>query len=313
MSFNIYNASGIVYINQDPTLQRQYFRCGGTAKGIGNDDVQIIIGKDTYTTQWANMYIDGHTPESQYAALYMLAQVFAGVPVNPPTPPPTTLKINPPSSTTFDIPEYIAYPDSDFTIEWLQYMHTNDAFQRIYSIGQYPAQNAVSIEGGVLYLWLNGSIVGSYDLSTLTNGYLNQWLHIVVTRYKGQLYVWAGYSNDNYTQLIYVAGYSDAIPTLGNDFYIGSENAPSTYYNGLISNFRWSAQSPVYGQISPTYPTIPLSNDSSTILLIGQGNDIGEQTTDNTGINIITNTNCIFNTDSGISGNSDGSIQFGTI
>ena len=54
-----------------------------------------------------------------------------------------------------------------------------------------------AIEGGVLYLWLNGSIVGSYDLSTLTNGYLNQWLHIVVTRNTTNLSVFAGYSNND--------------------------------------------------------------------------------------------------------------------
>ena len=314
MSFNIYNASGIIYINQDPTLQRQYFRCGGIAKGIGNDDVQIIIGKDTYTTQWANMYIDGYTPESQYAALYMLAQVFAGIPVYPPPPPPqppTTLKVNPPLSTTFDIPAYTGNRDSDFTREWLQYMKSDVDFPRIYSIGQYPAQNAVSIEGGTLYLWLNGSIAGSYDLSTLSNGYIEIWLHIVVTRTDSDLIVWAGYSDNTYTKIIGSIVYANAIPTNGLDFYIGSENASNTYYNGLISNFRWSKDFAVYGTDAPTYP-IALLDVGTAILLIGQGTDLTSQLTDQAGICTITNTNCTYNADSGISGY-DGSIQFGTI
>ena len=311
MSFNIYNASGIIYINQDPTLQRQYFRCGGSAIGIGNDDVQIIIGKDTYTTQWANMYIDGNTPISQYAALYMLAQVFAGVPVNPPAPPPPTLKVNSPSSTTFDIPAYTGGGDSDFTIEWLQYMKSDVDFPRIYSIGQYPAQNAVSIEGGTLYLWLNGSIAGSYDLATLSNGYLEIWLHIVVTRKADGLRVWAGYSYDSYT-LLFIDATDEAISTNGLDFYIGSENASNTYYNGFISNFRWCTGTDVYGTSSPTYPTSILTVTPETILLIGEGTDLSSQLTDQSGTCTITNTNCIYSFNSGISG-VDGSIQFGTI
>ena len=311
MSFNIYNASGIIYINQDPTLQRQYFRCGGSAIGIGNDDVQIIIGKDTYTTQWANMYIDGYTPESQYAALYMLAQVFAGVPVNPPAPPPTTLQVIPDNPNRFDIPEYTGGIDSDFTIEWLQYMHTDNDFPRVYSIGQYPAQNAVSIEGGTLYLWLNGSIAGSYDLSTLSNGYLDQWLHIVIAREGIEIYGWVVYSNNIYTSILSISDGS-AIPTNGLDFYIGSENAANTYYNGLISNFRWVTGMSIYGSNPPTYPTSPLVGYNGIKLLIGQGTSLSSQLTDQTGYSTITNTNCTYNADSGISGY-DGSIQFGTI
>ena len=191
-------------------------------------------------------------------------------------------------------------------------MHTDNAFPRVYSIGQYPAQNAVSIEGGVLYLWLNGSIAGSYDLSTLPYGYLDVWLHIVVTRVVGDnILVWAGYSDNTYTQLINITDDS-AIPTLGNDFYIGSENAPNTYYNGLISNFRWSSK-PVYGDgIAAHYPTAPLSVESSTILLIGEGGDLTSQLTDQSGYCTITNTSCTYNSNSGIYGY-DGSIQFGTV
>jgi hypothetical protein len=306
MSISINNNNGIIDIIQSGAVPRSYFRCGGNSKAIGTDYIQIIIDKDTYSVLWSELNIGGYTPESQYAALYMLAQVFAGVPVNPPAPPPTTLKVNPQTINTFDIPENTIGSVGDFTIEWLQYMHTENGFPRVYSIGQYPAQNAVSIEGGgTLYLWLNGSLVGNADITSY--GYLNNWLHIVITRYKSEMYVWL-----NGINLIQVT-YPNAIPTNGLDFYIGSENANDTYYNGLISNFRWTTGVAVYFDTAPDYPILPLSVYPGTVLLIGLGNDITEQTTDQTGINTITNTNCTFNSDSGISGNSDGSIQFGTI
>lgn len=213
-----------------------------------------------------------------------------------------SLRVIPDVPTRFDIPEYTGGSNSDFTIEWLQYMHTDADFPRIYSIGQYPAQNAVSIEGGTLYLWLNGGIVGSASLP----GYLNIWSHIVITRKEGLLIAWI-----NGTPLIAIT-YTNAIPSNGLDFYIGSENAPNTYYNGLISNFRWSKGEAVYGVDPPTYPTVPLDT-GNTILLIGQGADLINQLTDQTATNTITATNVTYNTDSGIFGDSNGSLQFGTI
>lgn len=225
-------------------------------------------------------------------------------------PPIPSLRINPPSTNTFDIPEYpspVEGESSDFTIEWLQYMHTDTSFPRIYSIGQYPAQNAVSIEGDTLYLWLNGSIFGSAYLPDYIDPYLDTWIHIVITRKTTDLGVWA-----NGIKIIEFSTYTSAIPTNGLDFYIGSENAENTYYNGLISNFRWS-QGAVYGtDPPPPYPTNPLTVLDSTILLIGTGTDLTSQLTDQTGVNTITASGCVYNTNSGISGY-DGSLQFGTI
>lgn len=84
MLISIYNSSGIINIIQSLSVPRSYFQCSGSAKAIGSDYVQIQIDKDTYDVLWSELDIDGNTPESQYAALYMLAQVFANVPVNPP-------------------------------------------------------------------------------------------------------------------------------------------------------------------------------------------------------------------------------------
>jgi hypothetical protein len=229
--------------------------------------------------------------------------------------PNPLLKVNPPSVNTFDIPQWTSSTgtDGDFTIEWLQYMHTDLDFPRVYSIGQYPAQNAVSIEGGVLYLWLNGSIQGAYPLSALPGGtYLDIWLHIAVCRYKGQIRVYITSSTWPAQEVISGTDAS-AIPTNGNDFYIGSENAPNTYYNGLISNFMFTKNYDFYAVTSPTYPTIPLTPIPETILLIGQGYDLGTQLIDQSGTNTITATNVTYNGSSGISGDFNGSLQFGTI
>jgi hypothetical protein len=221
-------------------------------------------------------------------------------------PPTSTLRIIPENSDTFDISKYTGGTDSDFTIEWLQYMHTDDNFPRVYSIGQYPAQNAVSIENDTLYLWLDGAMAAYSYLPSSFGPYLDMWVHIVVTRFADNLFVWM-----NDTPIITIA-YTNAIPTNGLDFYIGSENAPNTYYNGLISNFRWTKSEAVYGPYPPTYPTEPFVTPSNTILLIGVGNNLTSQLTDQVGINTITNTSCTYNTDSGIPGY-DGSLQFGTV
>jgi len=323
--FNIVISFGTV-----STIYDQYFEAGGSGSGYAIGDTMTIYGsdyggkgscvikvevlvidgflinleKDNYEVKWYNLVINGNSPTSLSDAQSMLAAVLAPA---PPTPPNPSVQVNPPSVNTFDIPEYLGNTDSDFTIEWLQYMHTDDNFPRVYSIGQYPAQNAVSIERDTLYLWLNGSIKGSTYLPDYINPYLDTWVHIVITRSERTIYIWG-----NGTLLIEIGGYTEAIPTNGNDFYIGSENAPNTYYNGLISNFRWCTGIAVYSTDSPTYPIDPLAIKPETILLTCQGDSLGKQLEDKTTNNTITASGVTYNADSGIS-RYDGSLQFGTI
>ena len=311
----INKVSNVIEISQDGGLPRCYFGVSGEFCPSGEDENLEIDGflinmeKDTYNVKWYDLLINDTSPTDLANAALLLSQVFGiTFPPAPPIPPTNPLlKVNPPSVNTFDIP---AYGDggSDFTIEWLQYMHTDADFPRIYSIGQYPAQNAVSIEGDTLYLWLNGSDVGSAYLPNFIDPYLDTWIHIVVTRKGTGLAVWA-----NGVKIIGTLPYPDAIPTNGLDFYIGSENAVDTYYNGLISNFRWNKGEAVYGIDPPPYPTVPLIVETGTVLLVGQGTDLTSQLTDVTGTNTITANGCTYNTDSGISGDTNGSIQFGTI
>ena len=295
MSISINNNNGIIEVSQNGSVPKSYYGAFGKSYPSGKNEYSdydgflINLEKDSYDVRWYDLLINGNSPTSFIDASNLLASMFAG---NSPT-----LKVNPITINQFDI-----RANEDFTIEWLQYMHTDYGFPRIYSIGQNPAQNSIYIENGVLYLWLNGDIASSAILS----GYLNTWVHIVVTRKDNVIYVWG-----NGTNLI-AKNYFNAILANGLDFYIGSENAPNTYYNGLISNFRWNYNFAVYGIDSPAYPTVPLDKTSESILLIGQGDDLFQQLTDQTGLSTITNTYCTYNADSGISG-FDGSIQFGTI
>jgi len=225
--------------------------------------------------------------------------------------PNPLLKVNPPSPNTFDILQWTnnTGEDGNFTIEWLMYMYTNAGSKTIYSIGQ---QNTVYIDSGVMFLVFNGSVQGAYPLSALPGPYLNTWLHVAVTRYKGLIKVYI--TSDTWPAQYVISGTdASAIPTNGNDFYIGSENGNDTYYNGLISNFMFTNNYDIYSFSPPTYPTSPLIPIFETILLIGQGTDLALQLTDVTAINTITATNVTYNAVSGISGDTNGSLQFGTI
>lgn len=316
----INKVSNVIEISQDGGLPRCYFGVSGKFYPSGKDENLEIDGflinmeKDTYNVKWYDLLINDTSPTDLANAALLLSQVFGiTFPPAPPIPPINPLlKVNPPSVNTFDIPEWITGNDGNFTIEWLQYMYTDTNFPRLYSIGQYPAQNAVSVEGGVLYLWLNGSIQGTYDLSLLSGGYIDVWVNVVVERYKDFIRVWLQPFGQYPAQNVIEISNTAAIPTLGNDLYIGSENAPNTYYNGLISNFRFTINYAVNGGGVPDYPMNALLPVTGTVLLIGVGGDLPKQLTDQAEINTITASNLTYNIDSGIA-SVEGSIQFGTI
>ena len=303
MSISIYNSSGIINIIQSLSVPRSYFQCSGSAKAIGSDYVQIQIDKDTYDLLWSELDIDGNTPESQYAALYMLAQVFANVPVIPPAPP-TNLSLTIAPNANFDIPAYTGnIPiDSDFTIEWGAKMTADDNHPRAWSIGSFPdAAHAVSIENGTLYYWIGGVNVKNV---TVTN-HIGNWTYFTIMRVTTFIYIFQ--DGIQITSL----GFTDAIPTNGLPLYLGSEGNDSLQ-NGLMSNFRWNNTS-VYNTGGFTPPSVPLTSVSGTQLLIFQGNTLPLEITDNSGLgNIVTNGTGIYNADSPFAGY-QGSIQFGTI
>ena len=82
---------------------------------------------------------------------------------------------------------YLSIPSStgtnmgtgDFTIEWYQYQIDTNSYPRIFAIGNYPSTSlGISIEGGTLYFWSNGTYRGTMSLGT----FRNTWIHFAIVR-----------------------------------------------------------------------------------------------------------------------------------
>jgi len=173
------------------------------------------------------------------------------------------------ASTDFDIV-------GDFTIEMFVNVTNFDGFPRPYSFGAYPAPNAISIEGSgsSLYFWANEAALLASGV-TFTSG---QWTHICVMGVGSTAYMFVNGVQVN------TAAYSGSISSDGLPLTIGYGNEPSSGFNGLMSNFRWTTTQ-VYDTAGFTVPTSQLTNLVGTKLLIFQGNNIGAQLTDNSGNN----------------------------
>jgi hypothetical protein len=190
----------------------------------------------------------------------------------------------------------------DFTIEMFVNMSNLDGFPRPYSFGAYPAPNAMSIEGGQLYFWADNAalINGSFSPT------LGQWYHICVT----------GVGNTAYMLIdgaqVASSPYDGAISSQNLPLTIGYGNEPSSGFNGLISNFRWT-ESYVYDPAGFTVPTAPLTDLADTKLLIFQGTDLSAQLTDNSGNgHNATNSGASYSANNPFAG-TEGSLQMGNI
>ena len=180
-------------------------------------------------------------------------------------PPPGYVGIA--ASTDFNIV-------GDFAIEMFVNMNDNNNFPRPYSLGVYPAANAISLEGGLLYFWgdnaplINGTFVPT----------LGEWYHLCVTGVGDSLYILIDGVQ------IATAAYDGAIFSQNLPITIGYGNEPNSGFNGLISNFRWT-NSYVYDPAGFTVPTSPLTDLAATKLLIFQGTTLNAQLLDNSGNN----------------------------
>lgn len=232
-----------------------------------------------------------------------------------PTPTTTTTTTLDPGLTMvvannprFDIPEYFAQNESDFTIEWWAKIGDWNGHPRVWSIGSWPsAAHAVSIEGGTFYYWIGGNIEWATNLDGLD--IIGNWVHFAIMRFKDNIYIYINGEN----QTIDGIPISVAIPTNGYPLYIGSEGNDSVM-NTLISNFRWN-NTRVYNVSGFTPPTTPLTAIPGTQLLIFQGDNLTLELTDNSGvspINVISNATGVYNADNPFLGY-EGSVQFGTI
>ena len=196
----------------------------------------------------------------------------------------------------------------DFTIEW--FVKSNDwenpsPYPRPYSLGSFPALNAVSIEAATsMYWWTNGDYkVHNSDLSFVPD----QWYHCAVTRNNGVLSMYLD------GQRVAVGRFNDAIPSSGSSLFVGAEpgdngNPSMNNINGKMTNFRWNA-SVKYTGSSFTVPTSPLTSDSFTKILL-LATDSGNLTTDSSSKNqTVTNYGATWDPDSPF-GEGGGSINF---
>lgn len=232
-----------------------------------------------------------------YTIRWGILETRGPVPTATPTPTP-----QPATATPTPTVNHVA--GVDFTIEW--WIKTNNwtsptYHPRPYSLGAFPAPNAVSIEGGGqhIYWWTSGS--PEIDFNGL-NLQPNTWYHMAVTRDNGALAIYV----DGVRKA--TATYNNAIPSAGNILTIGAEPGDSTV-NGKMTNFRWNS-SVKYTGASFTVPTSPLTADSDTKLLLLATNS-GTLTTDSsTSAKTVTNIGASWSSDSPFSGGLGGSIDF---
>ncbi len=181
---------------------------------------------------------------------------------------------------------------------WIKMANGVD-FPRIFSFGQYPsAYQAVSIEGGTLYVWYNGSIAITHTMTSYIGNWV--WLSLLGSS-TGDIGLWIDGVNVANT-----TGLTPGTPT--TEMFIGSENAPNTYYDGLMAGILFDT-----GDIDVTViPTAPFVPQLTTVFLLGQGGSITEQLTDlgPFGLSVI-NTNCTYSAESPYTPVNGGSIKFG--
>jgi hypothetical protein len=201
------------------------------------------------------------------------------------------------ASTDFDIV-------GDFTIEMFVNVTNFNGFPRPYSFGAYPAPNAISIEGSgsSLYFWANNSPLLATGV-TFTPG---QWTHICVMGVGSTAYMYVN------GVVVNSAPYSGSISSQGLPLTIGYGNEPSSGFNGLITNFRWTTTQ-VYDSAGFTVPTSQLASLMGTKLLIFQGNTLETQLTDNSGNNHnATNSGATYSALNPFAG-TEGSLQMGNV
>lgn len=199
------------------------------------------------------------------------------------------------ASTDFDIV-------GDFTIELFVNMSNLSGFPRPYSFGAYPAPNAMSLEGGQLYFWANNSALCSCPFSPN----VGQWYHICVIGSGPNVYLFIDGVQ------IAVCSYGGSISSQGLPLTIGYGNEANSYFNGLMTNFRWTSEA-VYNTGGFTVPTSPLTDLANTKLLIFQGTNLSAQLTDNSGNgHDATNSGATYSALNPFSG-VEGSLQMGNV
>ena len=140
------------------------------------------------------------------------------------------------------ITSYITAPASedwamgtgDFTVEWFSRQTTLTQFQRVFTVGDYPAIDfGVSIESGTFYFWSGGDADTDYSSASATT--TNTWYHWAVVRRSGILYVY----RDGSLRGTAVSN-TDNINDTSTPLVVGNTNtyATNAAFVGSITNFR---------------------------------------------------------------------------
>ena len=207
-------------------------------------------------------------------------------------------------NTLFNISEYVDTSSSDFTIEWFQKINPT-GHPRVWSFGSFPnAAHAVSIEDGVFYYWIDGSILNSFSITDLI--YIDTWVTFCVMRKSDNIYFFM--NGINISDPIY---FSYPITVTGLPLYIGSEGNDSLF-NGRLSNFRFTNSEARYSISGYTPATAPLDNTGNTVLLLLQGDSLALELTDNAINNVVVNGTGIYDISNPFAGY-QGSIYFGPL
>lgn len=163
---------------------------------------------------------------------------------------------------------------TDFTIEWFQNQVDPGAHPRVFSVGVYPSASiAVSIEGGSLYFWMDGS---EGAVATL-DAFLNTWTHIALVRIDGTVSIYQD------GVLLSSNSSSQDISDSSTPLYIGSEEGTGSFFEGNLTNFRWINGIGVYSS-NFTPPSAPLTAITDTVLLL-DATSVGTVVTDTSGQN----------------------------
>ena len=122
----------------------------------------------------------------------------------------------------------------DFTVEWFSNQTTLAQFQRIFTVGDYPAIDfGVSIESGTFYFWSGGD--ADFDYSSASASTINTWYHWAVVRQSGVLSVYR-----NGTLRGTTVANTDNINDTATPFVVGNTNtyATNAALVGALTNFR---------------------------------------------------------------------------
>ena len=166
---------------------------------------------------------------------------------------------------------YLSIPSSsgtnmgtgNFTIEWHQYQTDNNSYPRIFSIGNYPSTSiGISIEGGTLYFWSNGTYRGTISLGT----FRNIWIHFAIVRSSNVTTVY----RNGVASIIWADTYNY---NSASNMVVSNETTVSTgaAFGGYMAYFHVMKGFAKYTTTFQVPNTFPTATANTTLLLMASG------------------------------------------